>query len=90
MNMTLDPGGLEGGNRTNLGVPTLTRSPPSIQCSITITTTTTITPNLTLVAESKRLKLSGAQGLEAAVQVVDLHITEREALEWVETQEGKT
>lgn len=81
MSMTLDPGVLVGGNRTKQVVTTLKHSPHSIQCSTT--------PNLTCVVGSKRLKLSGAQGLEAVVQVVGMHITEREALEWEETQEGK-
>lgn len=83
MSMTTDIEGLVDGNRTKRAVPTLTHSPPSIQCS-----STTI-PNLTLVVGSKRLKLSGAQGPEAVVQVADLDITERGALGWVETLEGK-
>lgn len=83
MSMTQDPGVVLDENRTKQAVPTLTHSPPSIRCSST-------TPNLTLVVGSKRLKLIGARGLEAIVQVVDMHIIEREALEWVETQVGKS
>lgn len=83
MSMTQDPGVVLDENRTKQAVPTLTHSPPSIRCSST-------TPNLTLVVGSKRLKLIGARGLEAVVQVVDMHIIEREALEWVETQAGKS